>query len=466
MTFRAAPLLLALAAAGCSAVRSARDAQEAAVQKSRDGRAVPSVAMQDVGRLSSLPSCVAFALTNRPSVVSARLSVDDARLQLKQIAAGAPVVSATPWNALGLSASAGWSETSGELHARDLDGHTDGSPSAALSLEALLYDFGRNAAEARAQAERVIAAEQALIDEGYAVFKDVADATFACREKALLLDAAETNELSFLSRLQRVESQRSEGEAKSLDVLRARLDHARAREDLVAASNALRTAFSEFRHALGIPAAETYADERLRRALPRERLRFTAEDPVWLARTNAPSMRIARARLRAASADVDRAVADLYPTLTASASLSWADPLWVLSWGGRAAQSLFQGFRKTAAVDLATVALRQAEAEVDAVEQDLVRSLEQALATRGDALEAERAARDSLAAALENLEVVLGQSKIGEADRVELADAVNAVAEARAGIASAVCREQKAQAALFVLTGTQPVYESPSKEEK
>lgn len=460
--------LLSLAAAGCSAVREAREAQASAAEKSDDDRVARQVVPPPDGGASavslSLPDCVAYAMTNRPSVVAARLAVEDARLAMKQIASNAPLVSKTPWNALEASASVGWSESGEGATYRDFDARTHGDPSAALSLDILVYDFGRNAADARAQAERVVAAEQSLVDEGYAVFGEVASASFSCREKKALLAAAETNETAFLLRIRQVEAQRKEGEAKELDLLRARLDYARAQESLIAASNDVRTAFADFRHALGVPAERLGAADDFSAVLSGATLRFPCEEPIALARTNAPAMRIARARLRAASADVDRAIADLYPTVSASASLSWTDPLLFFSWGGRAVQSLFEGFRRRTAVERATAALKTAQAAVDTAEQDLMRSLELALATRENAREAERAAHRSLASAEENLSVVSEQIRLGEANRVELTDAMNAVAEARAAIATALCRGQQSEAALFVLTGTSPVYVTPSKE--
>lgn len=450
---------------GCAAVREARKAQGDAEPKSRDDHAVRQIVAppgeNSPGVSFSLPECVAYALTNRPSVVAARLAVDDARLRLRQIAADAPVLSSTPWNALDVSLSAGYAESGTAAHRRDFRARTDGAASGVLSLDLLVYDFGRNAADARAQAERVIAAEQSLVAESYTVFREVADASFVCRRSLSVLEAAETNDVANLLRLEQTERRLAEGEARNLDLLRAKLDHARARESLIVASNEVFAAFAELRHALGVPAHLICPDADLTAVLSCESLAFAYDDPVMLARTNAPSMRVARARLRAASAEVDRAVADLYPTVTASASLSWTDPLWLLRWGGNAVQSLFQGFRTRTALERATVALKAAESEVASAEQDLMRSLELAMTTRDDAREGERAARESLAAAEENLSLVSRQFELGEADRIDYTDALAAVADARGSLAKALCYEQQAEAALFVLTGTPPVYTRP-----
>ena len=103
---------------------------------------------------------------------------------------------------------------------------------------------------------------------------------------------------------------------------------------------------------------------------------------------------------------------------------------------------------------------------VEEAEQDLMKALELAMATRENAREAERAARKSLASAEENLALVAEQSRLGEASRVELADAMNAVAEARGSIATALCYGQQAEASLFALTGTAPVYVKPEETKK
>ena len=153
------PFVLA-AVVGCSTIHSARDAQREVAAK---GAEEVVAAAQDKVALGacSLPELVEFALTNRPSMISANLAVTDARLALKQIAADAPLVSETPWTAPKLSVSGGHSERSPGSTIGDLDLSTEGNPSAALSLELPVWDFGRNAAAAKAQAERVTAAELA-----------------------------------------------------------------------------------------------------------------------------------------------------------------------------------------------------------------------------------------------------------------------------------------------------------------
>ena len=457
--------LAALVAAGCSTIAAARRAQRAA-EPAASGEASSRARVILAGR--SLPGLVDFALTNRPAVAYAQLAVEDARLALKALAADAPLASSTPWTALAASVSGGYSgveESSQRLH--DAVRTHRGNLSAGLSVDLLIWDFGRYGAKAAAQRERVIAAELELGNVGYTVFEEVADAYFTLLENDALLDVARTNEVEFALHLEHAKRRVEAGEAQELDVLKARLDLARAREETLAASNAVITSSAGLACALGLEASHAAREDVLPRAADplgfvRQGFAATsvsAAEAFAAARTNAPSTRIARARLRAASNAVDAAVADLMPEVSVSATLSWTDPMWALRWGASAVQSLFQGFRRTTAVDRARVALEQAETEVAAVEQKLSRDLALAMAERDNAREAQLRAEDSLRQAKENLDVVKSRYELGDASRVDFATALSAFADAMGGCVGAFYAGQRAEAAVFRLTGEYPVYD-------
>ena len=82
--------------AGCGTIRAARETQERLAS-----RGTPAEAASRVAPVVDLKGCpmralVEFALANRPSMQSAVLDVQDARLALKEIASDAPIASATP----------------------------------------------------------------------------------------------------------------------------------------------------------------------------------------------------------------------------------------------------------------------------------------------------------------------------------------------------------------------------------
>lgn len=456
---------------GCSTVREAREAQREVAPTGSDTASVTNAPSGRVDlRGYSLPRLVGFAMTNRPSVVTARLAVEDARLALKQLAADAPIVSDTPWTAPKVSLSGGHSEASRGTKMKDHRFSTDGNASAGVSLDLLLWDFGRYEAKAKAQAERVVAAELALVDTGFSVFGEVSRAYFTLMENRALLQVSFTNVAQFAAHLAQSEARLKAGEVNRLDVLRARLDLAQARERSVAASNDYTTAGAELMRALGVDAERGTFDEVI--GTPPGDLsyvtrhladtRYGVAEAFAFARTNAPAMRVARARLRAASHDVDAAVADLYPSVSFSTSFRWVDPLWYWDWGFSAAQSLFQGCRKTTAIDRAVVSMRSAAAAVDETEQDLSANIEVAVAVRDNAVEARRTARVSVRSARENLQMVEEQRSVGDVSRIELSDSVSEYSAALGSRVSAFYTGQRAEAALFALLGRYPEF----KEER
>jgi len=454
-------LLTALAACGCGTVREARQAQDAVAGRT-SGEASHAGECPNIG--STLPELVGYALENRPDMAAARLAVEDARLALKEIAANAPLASRTPWTSIDASISGGHSESSAAAHFDDLKTKTDGSASGTLSIDVLLWDFGRNDANCRAQSERVLAAELDLTSIGYSVFEEVAEAYFTRLQDEALLAVAMSNEVMRAGHLYRAQAMLEAGEAQKLDVLRAKLDLAEAREAIVAASNELVNADARLADALGIEATWRKAIPPSGSSLHRT-VRvfgdtvFPSKDMYDFARTNAPNMKVARAKLRAASAAVDYAIADLMPSVSASFALNWSDPLWYWRWGVNAAQNLFTGFKKTTAVDRAVVAMNQAATSVDSAELALSLNIEMAINERDNAREALATAEVSVHTAKENLDTVYGQFAVGDASRVDFTDAVADYVTAIANYIKAFYRGQIAEAKLFALGGVEPVYE-------
>ena len=453
-----------LSAAGCLAVHEARRAQKEVAPR---GVLAPAKSGRLDLRAASLAELVEFALTNRPSVASAALDVEDARLAMRTIAADAPVLSESPFNAIRMSANVGHSASSQSAqHLDSLSSKTDGSASGGLSLDLLLWDFGRHDAHVRAQAERVLAAELAFAEASYSVFSEVCKAYFGVLEKDALLAVAQSNECEYAEHLQQAEERLAAGEARELDVLRAKLDLATAMESTVAAANETVTAGAELMNALGIDASRGGRNDALAPLDDPVRLRRRAfadtedclEAAFDAARTNAPAMRIARARLRAASADVDAAIAELLPEISASLSLNWTDPFWYWRWGVSGVQSLLTGGRRTTAIDRAAVAMRGAAVAVDAAEQSLSLSLSLALAERDNARTALKTTEASVRQAHENLDTVREQMGLGDASRVDYADAVAALTAALGNRIKAFYRGQVAEAKLFALVGRPPEY--------
>ena len=462
-------LLGLLVVSGCMTIFNAQEAQRSVEDKANGVR--EEVAKLDLSD-RSLKELVQFAMTNRPAMVSAALAVVDARLALREIAADAPLVSYSPWTSPHLALSSGYSESS--TPDNKIKWRTVGAASAGLSLDILIYDFGRNASRASAQVERVIAAEHDFIQTGYQVFNEVSAAYFDLMECDALLAVAITNQTEFAIHLKEAEDRLAAGEAMKLDVTRAKSNLYQAREEVIVASNSVVTAGAELMKALGVDVSRGTRDEvypasgaalaSVMRGFARTE--YGVESAFNLARTNAPAMAIARAQLRAASRQVDYAIADLMPSVSAQVGVNWADPLWVWHWGIDAVQSLFTGYRKTTAVDRAVVALQGAAADVDEAEQQLSLDLETAIAVRDNAQKKLETARMTVVQAREDLGLVKQQYQEGEVSRVDFTEAVSSYTRALGNRVSAFYTGQRAEAALFAIIGRVPEYREEELHEK
>lgn len=455
---------------GCSSVHRAREAQAELSAKGDDAAVAPAGERVRLGN-ASLADLVSFSLTNRPSVAQKVLAVEDARQALREIAADAPVLSDTPWTALRASLSGGRSESTGAMSGDDLgkrshSWHTHGEASALVSLDLVLWDFGRYDARAGSQVEQVIASELDLEAEVLSVCRETSVAWFDFLEQRALLGVAITNRMQYADHLASAQARLDAGEANKLDVLKARLDLAAARQRVVAASNSVETTGAALMKALGVDVSRGTASEVLGvDPLPVDVVRRgfaatteTVSGAFAFARTNAPAMRVARAKLRAAAHSVDYAVANLMPKISASTSFNWVDPFWYWSWGFSAVQSLYEGGRRTAAVDRAVIAMETAAVNVDETEQSLSVALETAIANRDNAKQAVESALASVRSAKENLDTVREQFAIGSSDRIELSDAIASHSQARGDCISAFYDGQRAEAALYEILGIPPMF--------
>lgn len=447
---------LALLVASCATLRRAEEAKDEVASAATPGLAEPSPRVNLLG--FQLPDFVDFALTNRPEMISAALTVEERLLAIRTVESGKPFMP-------NLTATAGYGQATanGGPH---FSWHNSGRFTGSVGLEMLLLDFGRYDASHRAACEELAAAELTFAETRLSVFEEVATSYFTLLRNDALLDVARTNEWECLHHLTQATNRFANGEAKLLDVLRARLDLSEAVQARITASNDTVTAGAEFLRALGLSADRASRDEVLA-PLPNglgaalkefDLSAFSAAEALDHARTNSPALMVKRARLRVAMNDVDWAVSDLFPELKLSTSFNFADPAWNWSWAFNAAQSLFLGWRKTTAVDAAVIRMRAAQMEVEAAERTLSRDLAVAIASRDDSIASLAAARTSVRQAHENLRVADEQYRLGDASRIDFTDAVADYAVALGKRVQAFYEGQLAEAKILRLTGGEPLY--------
>lgn len=448
----------------CETVRNA-DIAKMEVMPAVDPALAGKVPQTDISGFQ-LADLVDFALTNRPEVISAGLAVEDRLMALRSVESGKHFMPH-----LNISANYGQSTANGGSH---FSWRNTGRLNGGASLEMLLVDFGRYDADFRSACDDLVAAEISLAETRLGVFEEVSSSYFTLLMNGALLDVARTNEWECMNHLSQATNRFENGEAKLLDVLRARLDLSEAVQARISASNDMVTAGAEFLRSLGLsadrvsgggvlPFIENGLDSTLKEF---ELSRISAAEALAFARTNSPAMMVKRVHLRVAMDEVDRAVADLFPELKLSTSLDFSDPAWNWSWAFGAVQSVFLGWRKTVAVDAAVVRMRSARMDVESAERTLSRDLSVAIANRNDSVASLAAARTSVRQARENLRVANEQYRLGEASRIDYTTAVSDYAVALGKRVKAFYEGQLAEARIIRLTGAEPLYHHQIIKEK
>ncbi len=458
------PLLSLLLLAACETVRNA-DIAKMEVLPAADPVLAKS-AERVVLTGFDLADFVDFALTNRPEVISAELAVEDRLMAIRTVESAKPFMPH-------LTMSANYGQSTANSGSR-FSWRNSGRFNGGIGMEMLLADFGRYDADFRAACEDLASVEMSLAELRLGVFEEVSTAYFTVLMNDALLDVARTNEWECMNHLTQATNRFENGEAKLLDVLRARLDLSEAVQARISASNDTVTAGAEFLRALGLTSDQAsrrdvlpVLPDGLDSALKEFELsEMSAAEALALARTNSPALMAKRARLRMAMNDVDWAVADLYPEFKLSSSFNFTDPAWNWSWAFGAVQSLFLGWRKTAAVDAAVIRMQSARMDVESAERTLSRDLAVAVAYRNDSSASLAAARISVKQARENLRVADEQYKLGEASRIDYTTAVSDYAVALGGRVKAFYEGQLAEARIMRLVGAVPLYHNQTVKER
>ena len=433
---------------GCETIDRARRAQGEADR-------VPgemTISSQDAGLTNgvaySLGELEAIALSHNPNVCQAQQTLDSARMQLDIVRAG---------RQLQVTANGGYSRSTQNSAGRHpYRGRTSGSWSGGLDFNLLLYDFGKLDAQEKQTIENIIAAEQQLRQIQIETVYALRTAFFERLRRIQLLQVAIENQHQYEVHLNEAKTMLRVGTRRKYDVTKANVDWGNACLDVITASNNLRNAEATLNAALGFADSPEFALKEEER--PDRQLDVGVDSLMAIARENAPALAVAHARERAASAEVDRMIAELYPDLTAGFSLDLSGrsfpAVWNFSWFARGVATLFNGKRNLTQIEQAVSDLRSARATVAETEQTLYENLVKAVTQRDGARESSRVAQMVYEQAKENLSIVEEQYKIGTSSSIERTDAQVSVTQAHANVVTAFYDEQDAQAKIACLIGT------------
>jgi outer membrane protein TolC len=315
---------------------------------------------------------------------------------------------------------------------QEASGNSSKSYSASVSADLLLYDFGRTPAAVREVVLRLLAAEARLRASENSTAYQIRTGLYDLLRAQELLIVAQENERQYKVRLGQVRALAEVGRRIKYDITKAEVDLGNAEVTLIDARNAVRTARATLNRRLGLAEEPGYrvADP------PAVAPPAGFEDLMKAARERQPELASLRAEEKAASAVVDQAVADLYPSLRASGEYGWGGGSFPLIWNWAAGLSgslnLFSGWRKTSRVDQSVAQLRSARAATAEREQRIYEDLSRAWAQSESARERQSVTELTVRQARETLELVVERYRLGKASSVELTDAQVALTTARA----------------------------------
>lgn len=436
-------LLLSAAAllAGCTTVREARRAQREDAERTVRWAETPFAAREGDLAMEELAE---WARTNAPAVVQARQDVVQAQIALRSVkAAFIPVV----------DGSIAYTYASKNIDPHDTKWDGDGTWGGNVSLNWLLYDFGRTRASTRRAVAALAAADQAeRAAENGAVY-GVRAACFALRRaEELHRVAVETSESYRLHRDQ-TKDRFDVGAAMNYEVSKAEVDYQNALLSEISASNAVETARASLALALGLA-------ESPRIALGDCSFPEMTNDVgalMAVAATNAPALAALRAAADAAKDYVDWTICDLYPNLSFRLSFDAKGDSSPLLWNYAAvpavAQTLFSAGAKNRQIETAVAQLRAARSKLAEAEQQLFNQVLTATLSADRARKSLAVAEAALAASKENFDVVSSRYDVGKASALERTDAQVALSSAEAAVVTARYDLQDTQILLARLIG-------------
>ena len=436
-------LLLSAAAllAGCTTVREARRAQREDAERTVLWAETPFAAREDALAMEELAE---WARTNAPAVVQARQDVVQAQIALRSVkAAFIPVV----------DGSVAYTYASKNIDPHDTKWDGDGAWGGNVSLNWLLYDFGRTRASTRRAVAALAAADQAeRAAENGAVY-GVRAACFALRRaEELHRVAVETSESYRLHRDQ-TKDRFDVGAAMNYEVSKAEVDYQNALLSEISASNAVETARASLALALGL--AESPRIELGDCSFPE--MTNDVGALMAVAATNAPALAALRASADAAKDYVDWTICDLYPNLSFRLSFDAKGDSSPLLWNYAAvpavAQTLFSAGAKNRQIETAVAQLRAARSKLAEAEQQLFNQVLTATLSADRARKSLAVAEAALAASKENFDVVSSRYDVGKASALERTDAQVALSSAEAAVVTARYDLQDTQILLARLIG-------------
>ena len=374
----------------------------------------------------TLRACIDKALVNHPTVRSSAGSLDAARSKVMQ--------SSSPYYPQ-INASAGYSES----HSTGAfgDSVTKGN-TATLSLNQLLYDFGRTGGSRDAAQAGLRSAEFDRDRSLQEIVLDVKQAYYGLLLADKLLLVAQKTLEQAESHLRQAEAFFRSGSKPRFDVTRAEVDVNNAQLGLLNAKNSRRLSIISLNTAIGVDPASPIEIEDIA-GVPEP---MPSLDTAQLeALRTRPEMQKASSDLELSHARVRSEQAGYFPTITANGSHSWSNGTAEMgmfkgelgdSWNAGVTLNLplFEGGVTRGRVSEARASVLTAEAQRDSLKQVILLEVNRAYADYENAVARIEVMGSSVRKAREYLDIAQGRYQAGVGPFIEVTDAQVAAVKA------------------------------------
>ncbi|MGH8529841.1 MAG: TolC family protein [Nevskiales bacterium] len=308
--------------------------------------------------------------------------------------------------------------------------------SASLTLSYLLFDFGaRSANRGRAQAllDAALASGDRAVQE---LLFSAVQAYYQVRATEAQLSAAREAETTSASSLDASTTRHEVGVSTPADVLQARTAHSQAVLTRIRAQGDLRIAQGQLANVMALDASQTIRLAAGSDSVPTAGLAVQAGSLIEAARRRRPDLLAAAAQQQAAQADIAAARASGRPSFRFDAT---GTETHFGGFGNNTQSALglnlnipvFTGFTTTYRVRGAEAQLKTAQAQYDALHQQIALDVWTAYQQLQTAIQAVQSTGDLLASAKASQEAALGRYKAGVGSVLDLLNAQSALADAR-----------------------------------
>jgi outer membrane protein len=328
---------------------------------------------------------------------------------------------------------------------------TTGTFSPTLSLDYILFDFGRRFQEIAISRSNLLSANYLFTDTHRRIIFQVMEAYYRVLNSKGQEEAQEANLKNAETVRDAAEARLHEGLATLPDVLEARSAAAQADYDLQAAIGATEIAHGDLATAIGVSPTIQFQVESIDDLTIPQELTDTVEKSIDRALAQRPDLMQQVEQLRAAGSEIKAAKTAYYPTLSFNGygglsrtygqqglmpglyspnQETW-DARLTLSW------NLFDGFARESRLARARADQKQAAAQVDAIRDQVENQVWAAYSNARTALREQRAAAALLAAATESYNAALESYNYGVRSQIDVVSAQRELAVARTADVSA-----------------------------